>query len=151
MNCVASSIVQGRFRLAGQAAARRPAMHNASQHASFPTMISPKIPAMSPEASGPIFHIVDGLLLGVGQSRKHPRRRFPGDFALFVQVPHGVTRFFEFSKNLGDQLGSGAACGVIFDPLIFNIDPKPKNLGDAEFHSCALGRTRQIVAALKLA
>jgi hypothetical protein len=40
----------------------------------------------------------------------------------------------EFPKNLGDQLGSGVACGVIFDALIFDINPEPKNLGHAEFH-----------------
>jgi hypothetical protein len=78
--------------------------------------------AVSPEASGPIVQfIVQRLLLGVGQPRKHPWRSFPGNFALFVDVPHRVTRFFEFPKNLGDQLGSGAAWAVIFDPLIFNM------------------------------
>jgi hypothetical protein len=73
---------------------------------------------MSPEASGPILHIVDGLLFGVGQSRKHSRCRFPGNFALGVEVPHGLAGLLEFPKNLGDQFGSGPACGVIFDPLI---------------------------------
>jgi hypothetical protein len=62
---------------------------------------------MSPEASGAIVHIVDGLLFRIGQSRKHSRCRFPGNFALFVEVPHGVTSFLEFAKNLGDKLGSG--------------------------------------------
>jgi hypothetical protein len=97
----------------------------------------------SPEASGPILHIVDGLLLGVGQSRKHSWGRFPGNFALFVQVPHRLARLLNTSKDLGDQLGSGAAYSVIFDPLIFNIDPEPKHLGHAKSHSCVLTVNRR--------
>jgi hypothetical protein len=96
-------------------------------------------PAKSPEASGPLRQfVIPGFLLSVGQSRKHPRRRFPGNLAFGVEVPHGVTSFLEFPKNLGDQVNSGSAWTVIFDPLIFDIDPKSKNLRHAEFHSCAL-------------
>jgi hypothetical protein len=105
----------------------------------------------SPEASGPFLHIVDGFLFGVSQSRKHSRCRFPGNFALFVEVPHGVTHFFELPKNVGDQLDSGAAWVVIFSPVIFNIDPESKTLRHAEFHSCSLTRNSQSVASLKLA
>jgi hypothetical protein len=49
---------------------------------------------------------IDGLLLGVGQSRNHSWGRFPGNSAVSLQVPHGVSRCLEFPKNLGDQLGS---------------------------------------------
>jgi hypothetical protein len=90
---------------------------------------------MSPEASGPIVHIVDGLLFGIGQSRKHSRRRFPGHPAVGVQKAHSVTGFFEFPKNSRDQLGSGEAWTVISDALKFDIHPKPKNLCHGEFHS----------------
>jgi hypothetical protein len=64
------------------------------------------------------------------------RGRFPGNFTLGVEAPHGVTGFFEFSKNPGNQLDSGEARDVFFDPLIFAIHPKSKNLGHAESHSC---------------
>jgi len=83
---------------------------------------------MSPEASEAIVQIVDGLLFGVGQSRKHPRARFPGNFALVVEAPHGLAHLLEFSKNLGDQRGSRAAWPVISDPLVFDIHPKTKDL-----------------------
>jgi hypothetical protein len=106
--------------------------------------MNPKIPlkstisARSPEASEAIVHIVDGLLFGVGQPCQHPRRRLPGNFALGVEIPHRVTGILEFSKNLGDQLSSGAAWAVIFDPLMFDIHPESKNLGHSDFHSCVL-------------
>jgi hypothetical protein len=93
---------------------------------------------MSPEASGAILHIVDGLLLGVRHSRKHSGGRFPGNFALAGEVPHRIPRFFEFSKDLGQKLGSGAAWAVIFDPLVLDIHPKTKAPGHAESHSCVL-------------
>jgi hypothetical protein len=98
---------------------------------------------MSPEASGAILHIGDGLLLGIGQPGQHPRCRLTGNFALGVKVPHSVTRFFEFPKNLRDSLCSGAGRTVIFDPLIFDINPESKNLGHAEFHSSVLTVNRR--------
>jgi hypothetical protein len=107
------------------------------------TPLKTNFSVMSPEASGPIPQIVLGLLFGVGQSRNHSWGRFPGNFALFVEVPHGVTRFLEFSKNLGYELGSGAAWAVIFDALIPNIDPESENLGHAEFHCCVLTVNRR--------
>jgi hypothetical protein len=88
---------------------------------------------MSPEASGPIVHIVDGLLLGVSQSRKHPRGRFPSNFALGVDVSHGLAHLFEFSQNFGYEFGSGEAREVFLDPLIFDIYPKTKDPGHTNF------------------
>jgi hypothetical protein len=93
---------------------------------------------MSPEASETIVHIVNNFLLGIGQSRKHPWGRFPGNFSLFGEIPHGITRFFEFPKNLGYEFGSGAAWPVIFDPVIFDIHPKSKNLGHMNCDSSTL-------------
>jgi hypothetical protein len=72
---------------------------------------------MSPEALDPIRDIVPGLLFRIGQSRKHPRGRFPSNFAFGVETPHGVTGFFEFPKNLGQELGFGASWLMIFYPL----------------------------------
>jgi hypothetical protein len=60
--------------------------------------------AVSSEASGPIRQIVAGLSLGVGQPGEHPGGGLPGNFALGVEVPHGVTRFLVGPENLGDQL-----------------------------------------------
>jgi hypothetical protein len=79
--------------------------------------------------------VIPGFPFGVGKSRKHPRRRFPGDFPLGVEVPHRLARPLEFPKDLGQKVGSRSACGAIFDPLIFDIHPEPKHLGHAEFHS----------------
>jgi hypothetical protein len=71
---------------------------------------------MSPEASEPLCQLnVPSLLLRVSESRKHPWRRFPGDSSLGVEVPHGLARFFEFAKNLSQNLGSVADRVAIFD------------------------------------
>jgi hypothetical protein len=106
---------------------------------------------MSPEASKPILHIVDGLLFGIGQSRKHSRCRFPGDFSVGVEVSHGVTCFLEFHKDLGQEVGSGAAWAVIFRPLIFDIYPESKNLGHVEFHGWGPDLVNVSIAVAKLA
>ena len=92
-------------------------------------------PTKSPEASGLVRQIVDGLLFGIGQPRQHPRCAFPGNPAVGIQVPHGVTRFFKFPTNLGKKLGSGAAWSVICGPRIFDIHPESKNSGHSVFHS----------------
>jgi hypothetical protein len=63
----------------------------------------PIILTKSPQASGPIRHIVPGLLLGVGEPGQHSGSGFPGNSAVSGQVPHGVTSFFEFAQNLGNQ------------------------------------------------
>jgi hypothetical protein len=68
-------------------------------------LLESALPAMSPGASGPLRHfVVPGLLLGVGQPRKHPGSGLPGHPAVSVQKAHSVTGFFEFSEDLGDQL-----------------------------------------------
>ena len=92
--------------------------------------------AKSPEASGPFCQfVVPGLPFGVSQSRQHPGRRFPGDFTLGVEVPHGLSRLLETTKNLRQKRGAGAFRGAIFALLVFDIHPEPKILGYPEFHS----------------
>ena len=70
----------------------------------------------------------------VCQPRNHSWGRFPGNFSVGIRKAHVITRFLESPKNLGLGLGSGAAWAVIFDPLIFNIDPETKDLGHLKFH-----------------
>jgi hypothetical protein len=77
---------------------------------------------MSPEASGPINQVVPGLLFGVVQPYQQPGSCFPANSAVSVQVPHGVTGFFEFPEDLRDHLGPGAMGALIFDVVVFDID-----------------------------
>ena len=76
---------------------------------------------MSPEASDAIVHIVDGLLFGVGQSRKHSRGRCPGNPAVNVQKAHSVTGFFEFPKNLSQKAISHIRLNPSHPDTIFRV------------------------------
>jgi hypothetical protein len=87
--------------------------------------------AKSPEASEPIRQVVPGLALGVGQPGQHSGRRLPGNSAVGVQVPHGFAHFFESAKDLGEHVGFPAAEMLIFDVLVFGVNPEPRNLGNA--------------------
>jgi hypothetical protein len=68
----------------------------------------------------PIRHVMDDLLFGVFQLRQHPGGRFPGNAAVSIEVPHGVTGFLEFAKNLGEQLCSRGGEELMSYVLIFD-------------------------------
>jgi hypothetical protein len=89
---------------------------------------------MSPEASGQINQVVPGLLFGVVQPYQQPGSCFPANSAVSVQVPHGVTGFFEFPEDLRDHLGPGAMGALIFDVVVFDIDPESNNLRHPKLH-----------------
>jgi len=90
-------------------------------------LLKSKFSGRSPEASGALRQIVLGLPLGVGQPGQHPGGGLPGNSAVSVQKAHGVTRCFEFAKDLGDQVGFSAVGGLISNVFVFDIDPKSQN------------------------
>jgi hypothetical protein len=60
-----------------------------------------------------VLGIIPRFLLGVSQSRQQARCCLPGDLALRIPVPHGITGFFKFTEDVVQQLEFGI---VVFPP-----------------------------------
>jgi hypothetical protein len=65
------------------------------------------ISTRSPEPLRKVFQVILSIAFGVGQHRQESRTRFPGDFAIRIEVPHGVAAFLVLVQNLSDQLPFG--------------------------------------------
>ena len=48
--------------------------------------------------------IILRLLFGISQPREHALRCSLGDLARGIEAPHGITGFFKFPQDLGQQL-----------------------------------------------
>ena len=53
------------------------------------------------------------LLFGISQPREHALRRSPGDLARGIEAPHGITGFFKFPQDFGQQLRFSAIIAIV--------------------------------------
>ena len=71
-----------------------------------------------------IVEVILSIALGVGQHRQKSRTCFPGDFALVIEMAHGVAAFLVLVQNLSDQLPFSQFRMIGFNVLIGDIDPE---------------------------
>jgi hypothetical protein len=74
------------------------------------------------------------LTLSISQRRQKSRTRFPPDFAICIEVPHGIAAFLVLVQNLSDQLPFGEINVLGFYMLVGDIDPKSQGLVHSQFH-----------------
>ena len=71
------------------------------------------------------------VILGEGRPLE---TRFPGNFAIRIEVPHGVAAFLVLVQNLSDQPPFGQFRMIGFNILIGDIDPESQGPVHSDFH-----------------
>jgi hypothetical protein len=84
--------------------------------------------------------VILSIAFGVGQLCQKSRTRFPGDFAIRIEVPHGVAAFLVLMQNLRYELTFGEINMVQFYVLVGDTDPEPQGFVHGEFHAGLPGR-----------
>jgi hypothetical protein len=92
------------------------------------------ISTRSPEPLRNVFQFILSIAFSIGQHRQKSRTRFPGDFAIRIEVPHGVAAFLVLVQNLSDQLPFGQFRMIEFNVLIGDIHPESQGPVHSEFH-----------------
>jgi hypothetical protein len=89
----------------------------------------------SPEPLRKVFQLILSIAFGVGQHRQKSRTRFPGDFAIRIEVPHGVAASFVLPQDLRYELTFGETNVIQFYLVVGDIDPEPESLVYVQFHA----------------
>jgi hypothetical protein len=63
------------------------------------------------------------LLFGISHPREHALRCSPGDLARGIEAPHGITGFFKFPQDFGQQLRFSAIIAIVRSSVALAVYP----------------------------
>ena len=70
--------------------------------------------------------IILRLLFGISQPREHALRCSPG-VARGIEAPHGITGFFKFPQDFGQQLRFSAIIAIVRSSVAFAVYPESQS------------------------
>jgi hypothetical protein len=91
------------------------------------------IAIQSPEALK-IVQIILSVTLCIGQHAQKPRGRFPYEFAVLIETPHGIPASFVFTQDFRHELALGGIRMMPLYVLTGDIHPKLQSLVHSVFH-----------------
>jgi len=71
-----------------------------------------------------VLGIILRLLFGISQPREHALRCSPGHLARGIEAPHGITGFFKFPQDFGQQLRFSAIIAIVRSSVALAVYPE---------------------------
>jgi hypothetical protein len=74
-----------------------------------------------------VLGIILRLLFGISQPREHALRCSSGDLARGIEAPHGITGFFKFPQDFGQQLRFSAIIAIVRSSVALEVYPESQS------------------------